>query len=344
MILSIIVPCYNSEEHIKRCLNSLINQNLNANDYEIIVINDGSTDNSKKLVENIKANHKNIKLYHQENKGLGAVRNRGMEIAKGEYIYFIDSDDYLAHNTLGVVINCLKKFNLDLIGFKTIITKKLDLFISENTNTQDINITNGIDFMLKNKNHRYEAWWYVIKNEYLQQTQFKFEEGKFLEDVIFTFKILINAKKMAFLPIDAHRYVENSNSIMNNESQPHLTKLINNYVSLIHRLFHLKKELQDMDDSEQLKVLENIKYTSSLNTCFVFFKILRSNISIKKINRILNDLKSIGAYPFERKFLNEGYDNYKIKISSYIFNKRVLFYLLLYPIRFLYKKRIIRLP
>ena len=128
MILSIVVPCYNSEEHIERCLNSLINQNLNEQDYEIIVINDGSTDNSKKHVENIKKNHKNIRLYYQENKGLGAVRNRGMEIAKGKYIYFIDSDDYLAYNTLGAIVDCLIKFNLDLIGFKTMITEKLNLF------------------------------------------------------------------------------------------------------------------------------------------------------------------------------------------------------------------------
>ena len=95
-------------------------------------------------------------MYNQENKGLGAVRNRGMEIATGEYIYFIDSDDYLAYNTLGSILDYIIKYNLDFIGFKTMITEKLDLFNSKTTGVPKVPITNGIDFMLNNKNHRYD--------------------------------------------------------------------------------------------------------------------------------------------------------------------------------------------
>ncbi|OEK08597.1 hypothetical protein A8C32_03870 [Flavivirga aquatica] len=344
MKLSIVVPCYNAEEHIGRCLNSLINQSLNQADYEIIVINDGSTDNSIKLIEEFKKPYKNVTIYSQQNKGLGAVRNKGMKLAKGDYIYFIDSDDYLAYNTLNIVLDHLIKFNLDLLGFKTNETEKLNLFSSSTKNIPKVTVTKGVDFMLNNKQHRYEAWWYIIKNEYLQKTGFQFEEGKFLEDVIFTFRILMNAKRFAFLPIDVHRYVKNPNSIMNNESQPHLRKLIAGYVSLVHRLNNLTNDVLEIKDSEYLKIIENIKYTSSLNTYFMFYKLIRSDISIKNINKILNNLNKINAYPFKRKSIAEVYSHYKVKISAIIFNNRWLFYVLLYPIRLLYKKQLIRLP
>ncbi|MGZ0017103.1 glycosyltransferase family 2 protein [Yeosuana sp. AK3] len=344
MKLSIIVPCYNGENHIIRCLNSLINQDLAENEFEIIVIDDGSTDNSKKVVEDFKKKHKNITLYSQINQGLGAVRNRGMEIAQGDYIYFLDCDDYLAYNTLGTILKYLIKFDLDLLGFKTIVTEALDLFKSNTKSvSQDEIISKGVDFMLKNKFHRYEAWWYIIKKEYLQESGFKFEEGKFMEDVIFTFKILIEAKRFMFLPIDVHRYFKNPNSIMNNESQEHLMKLIEDYVNLIFKFNDLIEYVSKKNSSTSLKILENIKHTRSVFTYFIFFKLIRAKISIKSINSILKKLKKGNAYPF-KNLIGEQYNHKKMKVSTFIFNNKWLFFLLLHPLRFLYKKRLINLP
>jgi glycosyltransferase involved in cell wall biosynthesis len=345
MKLSIIVPCFNVEDHITRCLNSLVNQDLNSKDFEIIIIDDGSTDNSINLVNKFISKHKNAVLYAQENKGLGAVRNRGIKLAKGDYIYFIDSDDYLAHHTLNIVLDKMINNNLDLLGFETTITTKLDLFSSKTRAiSKEIEISTGIDYLIANKLHRTEAWWYVIKREYLIKSGFQFDEGRFLEDIIFTFKILMHAKRFLYLPLDVHRYYKNPNSIMNNESPEHLRKLIESYRKMIFSLHVLMDEILIAKTPESQKLANKINFISSLNTCFIFFKIIRSNYTIKNTNDLLKKLNTIGAYPFDRQFTKEGYGHYKIVISSYIFNKKYLFYILLYPLRVLYKNRAIGLP
>lgn len=98
--LSIIVPVYNAEEYIEGCVNSLLKQDLSEQEYEIILINDGSTDNSPKLAQKLKEQNNNIVLLSQENKGQSVARNKGMDIAKGKYIMFVDADDKLYPNVI----------------------------------------------------------------------------------------------------------------------------------------------------------------------------------------------------------------------------------------------------
>jgi len=345
MKLSVIIPCKNGETHIKRCITSLVNQKLKLSDYEIIIIDDGSTDNSLEVIEELQKTYKNIIFYKQSSQGQGAARNKGIKLAKGDYIYFLDADDYLAYNSLNIILDYIENHHLDVVGFNTILTEDVNLF-NQNTNfkIKEIYISSGLDYIIKNKNHRLEAWWYIIKKDYLINTKFRFEEGEFLEDVIFTKNILLSAKRFAFIPIDIHRYVKNPFSTMNNESQKNLTLLISGYVSLIYRLDNLKSDQQKTNNLKLNMINENIEYTSSLNTYFMFYKLIRADIQIKKINEILNKLQKIKAYPFKRHLIVEEYTHYKIRVSAIIFNNKYLFYFLLYPIRFLYRKKLIRLP
>ena len=98
MKLSIIVPVYNVADYLPKCLDSLLVQDLSQNEYEIIVVNDGSTDNSGKIAEEYSKTYSNIILINQENQGLSGARNTGIQNAKGEYVQFVDSDDYLEPN------------------------------------------------------------------------------------------------------------------------------------------------------------------------------------------------------------------------------------------------------
>ena len=105
--LSIIIPVYNTEEYLPRCLNSCLEQDLPANEYEIIAINDGSSDNSLQILNAYALKYPNIRVINQENRGLGATRNRGLNLAIGEYIWFVDSDDWVLENCLlDIYENC----------------------------------------------------------------------------------------------------------------------------------------------------------------------------------------------------------------------------------------------
>ena len=93
MKLSIIIPVYNVEKFITRCLHSCVSQNLSINEFEIVVVNDGTRDNSMKFVSQFAEEYSNISIINQENKGLSAARNRGLSVAKGDYVWFVDSDE-----------------------------------------------------------------------------------------------------------------------------------------------------------------------------------------------------------------------------------------------------------
>ncbi len=342
MKLSIVVPFYNAEDHLERCLTSLTNQNLPKSDYEIILINDGSTDNGIAIAEQFKNKHGNISVHCQKNKGLGATRNIGMHLAKGDYIYFIDADDYIAFNTLEILLEYLLKIDLDIIGFSTLPTDKVDLFSYQLKPIGNIEVITGNEFLAKNKNNRLEAWWYILKREFLLKTNLKFEEGKFMEDAIFTIKIFLEANRTMFLPIAIHRYVKSPNSIMNNEDQTHIKKVVADYVSLAYRFDTLineiaKKEIKDAD-----AIIKNIKFKGTVSIYFMFFKLIRLKISIPKIHEILRDLEKINVYPLTN-FIGDVYNHRKIKITAFVFNHKYLFYLFLYPLRAMHKLKLIKL-
>ena len=115
MELSIIIPMYNAASSIERCLVSTQRQNIAKTDYEVIVINDGSTDNSLEVANGVASRYSNIQLYSQENGGLSRARNAGLDKAKGDYIFFLDSDDSIAENCLEKIISKCKEHNLDIL-------------------------------------------------------------------------------------------------------------------------------------------------------------------------------------------------------------------------------------
>lgn len=115
--LSLVIPMYNVELYIEKCLNSCINQDLSSNEYEIIIVNDGSKDTSLSRAEAIARKHNNIKIISQENGGLSSARNTGLKNAKGEYIWFIDSDDWIEPNVLKNLYQIASHNNLDILRF-----------------------------------------------------------------------------------------------------------------------------------------------------------------------------------------------------------------------------------
>lgn len=115
MKLSIIIPVYNTELYLKRCLDSVFSQDLQANDYEVIVINDGSTDDSLEILRDYEKRYNNMVLINQKNQGVSIARNEGLKIAIGESVTFIDSDDALYENVLKLVITKFQEDNLDVL-------------------------------------------------------------------------------------------------------------------------------------------------------------------------------------------------------------------------------------
>ncbi len=119
MKLSVVIPLYNKEKYIDRCLKSLLAQDVSQNEYEIIIVDDGSTDTGSLIGQSYAEKYSNIHFFSQENAGPSAARNRGLEATKGDYIYFLDADDYLAYNVLNCPLELCEQNNLEILEFNT---------------------------------------------------------------------------------------------------------------------------------------------------------------------------------------------------------------------------------
>ncbi len=344
MKLSILIPVYNARKYIGNCLDSLINQDIPKNEYEIIVMDDGSTDDSYEIVNNYAKGHENIHLYTQNNIGIYATRNKLLKLAKGDYVYNLDADDYIVHNTLKTILNTAKQNDLDILGFNSISTSEMNLFSSktENVSTNAV-IYNGIDFLSKNKYHDITVWWYIISRDFILRNKICFEKGNPMEDGPFTLRTIFKAERVMHLEMDIHRYVQVPTSIMNNENQDHLNKMVENYINLTHRYNSLILGISKKNDPKLLGVIYKIKHWRDLNVRMLFYRFIKVSLSLKKIDNILDEFKEINAYPLTY-FDSELNSSIKSRLITFLFNHRYFFYSLLYPMRILYKYKLIKFP
>ena len=324
MKLSIILPTYNMEKYLARCLDSVINQDIKKYEYEIIIVNDESTDNSLKIAENYAKKHDNIIIHTKKNGGLGAARNTGLELAKGKYIYFLDTDDYIIDNSLAELIRISDINKLDVLTFISTMTKVDNLNVSNiSSKKEEINSMLGIEYVANN-NYRNEVWWYIINREFLYDSQIKFDEGQWLEDALFTARIFLKASKMAHVEIDIHRYRIRPDSAVRNKNLDHYIKLLSDQEKVIHDFGDLIKELPDFAKKNKNYLRRNKNRQQS----FVFFYIIRfikSGLSYNLLKEKLNNFKKNSAYPLN-DFVGEEYNGLKYKLITTIFNSSSLLY------------------
>ena len=117
LVLSIVIPIYNAEKYLEECLESVINQEVLSGKYEIICIDDGSTDNSNLILEKYNKQIDNLTVFHQNNSGVSVARNRGLELAKGTYIWFVDADDFISINAIELLLQIIREDLFDRVVF-----------------------------------------------------------------------------------------------------------------------------------------------------------------------------------------------------------------------------------
>lgn len=211
LFLSIIIPVYNGSETISRCLDSIWSQGLNENEYEVICVNDCSTDHTIEVISDIQKNHSNLRLLSNEhNKRAGGCRNYGVREAKGEYILFIDADDYF-DTGMTDAINYLKGVCLDIlmIGFarETKETPNHKLV----HNCSNLEILTGNKFLQKNM-IPYGPCQYFFKRSLMLDNNIFFVEQVQCEDVDWSHRLAFSATKMQFKPFLVSHVVLNDKS------------------------------------------------------------------------------------------------------------------------------------
>ncbi|MFD2725925.1 glycosyltransferase [Hyunsoonleella rubra] len=343
MKLSVLIPLYNAEKYIGNCLDTLIHQDIDTDDYEIIVLDDGSSDKGADVVRSLSRNSPNIVLHHQENAGFTITRNRLLKLAKGEYIYKIDSDDYVTHNSLGVLLKIAKESDLDVLGFESFDTERMDIYNPRwEKKIPEIEICSGPKYWARANNPRLGVNWYLLKRSFIDKHNITFEMGSNpFSDTPFTLRVFTAAKRFAFVPMDVHRYLQVPTSVMHNSSSSHLRKMVEYHKGLVHKLQNMSSELSMKNDPIYNGIIDSMKFWSDINVYFMLKKYLSLNVPIARIDSTLKDLKSIKAYPMT-SFKGDKCFSKSHRLVTFIFNNKYLYFLALYPLRFVLNLNLIR--
>lgn len=265
--VSVIVPVYNVEKYLIKSLDSLVNQTLE--DIEIIVVNDGSTDNSKKIIEIYKEKYKNkIKYLEKTNGGLSDARNFGIPHATGEYIAFLDSDDYVELDTYEKMYNKAKEENADMVECD---------FIWEYPNKTKIDT--GIIYTNKKEMLTYArvvAWNKLIKRDLLEKYKIEFPKGLRYEDVEFFYKMVPYYNKVFFVKEPLIHYIQRESSIskVQNERTKEIFEVLDNVIK-----YYKNKNLYN-------EYKDELEYTyTRLLLCSSLFRMVK--IKDKKVKKEL---------------------------------------------------------
>lgn len=286
--VSVIVPVYNVEKFVEQTLESLVDQTFQ--DYEVLVLNDGSTDNSAKIVERFCSTRLNFKYYTHDNKGLGPTRNRGIDLAKGEYITFVDSDDTLPNNMLEVLFNKINDSNSDVVCGETSLTfsnkssKLVKSFddINDISNVQS-NYKQFINKYFLPKIYSYSAWGKMYKREVIVANNIHFADNKkiFAEDLYFQLQLLQVVKKVSFVNEVSYFYFQREDSIMNS----YKPNLFERQINLNFAFDNFMKKNETNQQLSNLLVFESLT-TEAIN---LISSGQTKNEYLRKLNGILGD-------------------------------------------------------
>ncbi len=334
MRLSIIIPVYNVEKYISKCLDSILNQDLFFNDYEIIIINDGSTDDSLRIAEKYATGNSNIRVINRVNGGVGSARNCGMDNATGKYIYFIDPDDYLHENCLKTLVETCEREDLDILTFLTGPFSPVPLKIealSETISRKVINndkllspILTGEKYVTEFK-FRNEVWWYLIRREFLIESKVQFIENHWLEDAIFTTELLLKAKRIAHLKLDAHVYMTIPGSAMTSKEPTHYNKLIRDMQNAAVSFETIIKSLENKE--VHADCIARIKAKQQSLVFFSMIRMLKSTMKFTEVKLRVNEMMRINAFPLD-SFLGKDYNGVTYQIWVRLFKTDQRFYLI----------------
>ena len=251
MILSIIIPVYNTETYLRKCVESLLNQDLSQTEYEIILVDDCSTDSCGQLCDDFSTQCDNIRvIHHQRNKGLSAARNTGIVSAAGKFIQFVDSDDYLVPNVLRSIVTKMEHDNLDILRINYQNVTSTGMVFEPNKYSKpfvyyDEDFFNGITFLNEKLGFACYAVQFVVKASILQQTKNFFKEGIYYEDIEWTPRIILQAQRVASSSLIVYNYLYRQDSITRNVDLDKKRKAITDKLSILDSFIPLRKSIDD---------------------------------------------------------------------------------------------------
>lgn len=314
--LSLILPIYNVEKYLKKCLDSIIRQK-DFSKIEVLLIDDGSTDNCPKICDNYENKYDNIKAFHKKNGGLSDARNYGLLKAKSDYVFFVDSDDELTPNSISYLIKYINENDIDVVLFNAECINENDGLIEMKYKySHDClkeKIYNGIEVINQEldlcHDLKTQVWLGIYKREFLINEGLLFEKGLIHEDEMWSPKVLLKACTILYLNKVIYKYRIRNNSIMR-DSEKNYRKHLINQIYIFESLFVYYDN--KIEDKKLLKKLNDFTAGRYLH-CLSVNEIVKNKDLIRKVSRLKILHKSSCFKNIARSLL--------LLINIFIFNK-----------------------
>ena len=319
--LSIIVPIYNVAPYLRKCVDSLLAQDYD--NYEIILVDDGSTDDSPQICDEYAASPLSakgtspfseadhsiapIRVVHRENGGLSAARNSGIEVAKGEYIMFVDSDDYLQQNVLGALIEQMESQQLDVLRYNYYNVHEDGSIFEPHKNAKPYfdyssEVVDGDTFLNERLGYACYSVMFIIRRELLKGCIFT--PGIYFEDTDWTPRMLLKAKRVASTEMIVYNYLWREGSITLPENPQKKKKVLEDKIRLLHGF----KEQQQMVQNKQWFIWQTAGTTMSILGILATYP-----NEVRK--PYLQQIKALGVFPLS-SYRAVGNNKYKIRLAN----------------------------
>lgn len=293
LLLTYIIPVYNTEQYVLRCLQSIVDQSLNPEEYEVLVVDDGSTDGSRAVVKRFASEHAQVRLLVQDNTGVCAARNLALDQARGRYVMFVDSDDHLVGDVLSSLLHRAVEEDLDVLSFNYECEDSSGHLLphTRDDNYQTTTPNTGYAFLQGHSMTPY-VWRFLIRRDYLAQGGWRFDTSLIVcEDGALIARFLLNASRMAHDSSIAYCYVNRSDSAMHNPDREHLHRRINSQVDAAASIDRAAREFETATGHAAPASVYGVR------NVYLYFSLTKA-LTCGLVDEVLARIRQAGLFPF----------------------------------------------
>ena len=308
ILLTYIVPLYNTEPYVLKCLQSLVNQGLNPEQYEIIAVDDESTDGTVAVADSFAREHPVVRILCQSHAGVSSARNLALDHARGRYIQFVDSDDYLIEQSMAPLITRAIELDLDVmvLNNRMAFPDGTVTIASENASATT-GVMTGVEYLEGHCMTPY-IWRYLIRREFFKQHNWRFDPSLIVcEDGEVIAQFMLQASRVAHHDAAPYCYVKRAGSAMNNTDINHLR---NRLFSQVDSASSIDGTIKRFNETSRQVAPASV---AGLRNVYLYFALTRA-FSAGLVDDVLNRMRAVGLYPFPCVGPEANYGSAKWKV------------------------------
>ena len=296
--ISIIIPMYNVAHFLPTCVQSVIDQHMKKHSFEVLMIDDGSPDESRSVAEGLAEKHTFIKVFSQKNKGLGGARNLGIKNAKGNYLIFLDADDVLIAEAIPDLLRISQDNDLDILEFGANQMDESGKVLATIAQSTAGEMYPGIAYYDRIK-YMNSACNKLYSRDFILKHKLEFTEKIYREDFEFNTRSFFFAKRIMATDILGASFLQSSNSITRNKNQDKKDKYVADFVLILKLIQRFKEaHIQEKNTGSQENYFEERMAVSNLGLFYFMFK---NNYSYVQMKNVRQDLMNEGLYRDDHK-------------------------------------------